>query len=184
MMRAGALAMILLAATAPSLGAEAVDLCGEVFVYRDPPCAQFATFTRWGYWVPIVRPLGPDDVIRLVAETAPCSEDCGSPLDSCLVDYTVLPCPRQDLGCGVIRGRPDPVTPCCVWESPIYGRVESEVCPAEGDTVHVFGHLDYTFITVCMLARTRLVSPIMTSCADTTTAAAPASWGRLKAWYR
>ena len=188
------LVAIVLALHPSALGAEQVDLCGQVDYMATDPCKRFAPFGEehaGEYLVINAYSLYPGEIVRLVGERVPCPADCGTQhIDSCLVNYTVLPCPAETLGCGVLWGDPGSIWPCWVWESPTYGRAELDWgpgCPcSNGDTVHVVGHLDYTFGSVCMNGYARLVpeTMMMTMCADTTTAARSSSWGALKARYR
>jgi hypothetical protein len=185
---ASLLGFLLLAALAPAPRAEQVDECGVV--YAEAGCLRFRPFALpfRVYGLGSSSPVD-EQIVRLVGGTVACPAGCGSyPANHCLSQYSILECPQEDLGCGIRRGYPNPATPCCVWDSFRYGQVvlgEWDCQFADGDTVHVTGHLDSTSsFPVCLMGPPSLRDGTLAACVDTATAAVQRSWGSIKAHCR
>jgi hypothetical protein len=185
--RAITLAFVLVAVGPATVGAGHIDECG--MVYADYGCRWFCPFALPDRTYLLTRAGWEGQILRISGETAACPGECGpyGP-DSCLTTYTIADCPPQDLGCGVIRGFADDLTPCLFWESFRYGWVVLEYGSepfADGDTVQAVGHLAYTYYNaICMYKPPYLLERTLTACVDTTTQTVWPTWGRLKARYR
>jgi hypothetical protein len=186
MFKASALAALLLAILASCVSAEPIDECGQIGPVLSG--CHFFHPLRGGGSYKIELAVFPDSAlyspVRVIGEIVPLAESCGYlQIHEHIVNPTILPCLREDLGCGVLAGTND-WDDCYVWRSPIHGVLELHSLHgfSTGDTVEVTGVVDRISASTCMVGEGFLKLEEFSPC-DSITAATRLSWGTVKALF-
>nr|BAJ06928.1 hypothetical protein [uncultured bacterium]BAJ06936.1 hypothetical protein [uncultured bacterium] len=160
--------------------AETIDECGTLQTYGG--CILFKSFASGQLYIldnySFHKPF-----IRVSGEAIPQTTICEKYTFTLKIpNNQIVDCIPEDLGCGVLSG---PFMNCWLWTSSIYGEllVTPPVSYSSGDTVRVYGILNYYSTPTCLMGDGTVYDDLKYPCQDSTTSIEESSWGVIKSIY-